>query len=410
MLLALFGAVPALAQSYDENPSGNALYVLADGRLSIADGERSWIDGGFGKIRLSGDADGDARLRARPIEGDVVWQPHLGWSLGATIAATAQQGQQHAVDLSEAYLTYRHAPLGAVKLSARLGLLWPPISTEHSGPAWTVTDTITPSAINSWVGEEVKVVAGEGSASVPLGDGRVTATAALFGLNDTAGTLLTFRGWALHDEKATAFGLQRLPPLNAFMIAAQAPRTSPVIELDNRPGVYAKIGWTDPRAMIAAFYYDNRADPEAVDNFLQWGWRTRFGNLSLRFRPDARWTITSQAMLGTTRMGYRMPDRLWVDTQFRSAFLLGTRRFADRFSVSGRVEAFGTRGRGSVEGAETSEDGWATTAAAKWSPSLHLSVLAEALHVDSRRDERARVGLPPRERQTIGQMALRATL
>ena len=89
--------------------------------------------------------------------------------------------------------------------------------------------------------------------------------------------------------------------------------------------------------------------------------------LRVALTPDfgcAPTELTAQAMTGTTRMGYRMAGKLWVDTRFRSAFLLATRTMPWG-SVSARAEAFGARGRGSVLGATTSEDGWAGTLAAR---------------------------------------------
>ena len=74
---------------------------------------------------------------------------------------------------------------------------------------------VTPSAINSWIGEEVKVGGVEATLSTMIGEHACRLTVAAFELNDTAGTLLTFRGWALHDEKATLFGFQPLPVMNA---------------------------------------------------------------------------------------------------------------------------------------------------------------------------------------------------
>ncbi|MEI9926711.1 MAG: hypothetical protein WDN44_02070 [Sphingomonas sp.] len=60
-----------------------------------------------------------------------------------------------------------------------------------------------------------------------------------------------------------------------------------------------------------------------------------------------------------------MPTRIWVDTRFRSAFLLATRGFA-RGSVSARIEAFGTaRPVAACSTGEYSEDGWALAAAAR---------------------------------------------
>lgn len=406
----LFGiACPASAQDYDENSSGRALFVQGDIRLTGADGENSWLDGGFGKARFGSD-DGDFSVRPRAVEGDVVWKPQLSWSLDATIAAVAQDGQEHAVDLSEAYLSFRRDPIGRVKLAGRLGLFWSPVSLEHSGPAWTVTETITPSAINSWVGEELKVAALEETSSVGFGSGRLSATLALFGLNDTAGTLLTFRGWTLHDEKATAFGRQPLPPLNAFMQDAQAARTRPVIEIDNRPGFYGKVGWASPALKLQAFYYDNRSDPEAVDSQLQWGWRTRFGNLGAQWKPSQRVTITSQALTGTTRMGFPIDGKRWVDTRFRSAFLLVTRQLGNVASISGRAEAFGTTGRGSVEGSESSEHGWAATLAGRHSFGRHLDLLGELLHIASSRGERLRAAPNSHQAQAIAQLSARLTL
>jgi hypothetical protein len=403
-------ATPAAAQGYDENPSGRSIFALADAWIVAANGEPSWLDGGFGKSRFDGTDDRDLRLRPFAIEGDLVWQPHLSWSLDATIAATAQHGQEQAVDLSEAYLSYRHDPIGSLRVSARAGLLWPNISTEHGGPAWSVSETITPSAINSWIGEEVKLIAGEVTASAPIGSGRLAGSVALFGFNDTAGTLLAFRGWALHDQKATVFSHQPLPTLDAFMVTAQAPKTRPVIELDDRPGIYARLGWSSEAIRLTAFYYDNRGDPEAVNDQLQWGWRTRFASLSAQLGDARRTTLTAQAMTGTTQMGFPMPDRIWVDTRFRSAFLLATRRLGTVASVSGRIEAFGTRGRGSVLAEASDEDGWAVTAAARRRFGDHVTQLAELLHLESTRDERVRLALAPRQTQTVAQLSVRLTL
>ena len=114
-----------------------------------------------------------------------------------------------------------------VAFSARAGLMWPPVSLEHEGADWHVRDFITPSAINSWIGEEVKPLAAEGTFGASLGQHKLRATAALIAANDTAGTLLTFRGWALHDRTTLAFRSQPLPPLGTFT-EIQAPETHPL--------------------------------------------------------------------------------------------------------------------------------------------------------------------------------------
>ncbi|MDB5704847.1 MAG: hypothetical protein JWN66_1963 [Sphingomonas bacterium] len=399
----------AWAQDYADS-SGKSLIATADLRLVAADGERSWIDGGFGKSRFGPDAPLPAnrlRIDPRAIEGDLAWTPQLGWSLGAMLAVTAQDGQEHPVDLSEAYLTWLRGPHGNLKLSGRAGLFWPPVSLEHSGATWAVTETITPSAINSWIGEEVKVGGAEATASTAIAHhGRVYATLGLFGFNDTAGTLLAFRGWALSDLKATAFGQVPLPPRAGFLQFAQAGTTRPVIELDNRPGYYARFGWTpEPAIRLHAFYYDNRGNPEASTAGGQWGWRTRFTELGGTAALGAT-RITAQAMAGRTGMGFPMAGGIWVDTRFRSAYALLTQTIG-KGSLSGRIEAFGTRSEGSVSGPEDSEDGWAATLAARRSFGEHVTLLAEALHVDSDRDARARTALTPQQDQNVLQLSLR---
>jgi hypothetical protein len=407
--MAVCAAMPAFAQDYGDS-SGKTLIVTADLRLVAADGEQSWIGGGFGKTRFGPDTAASPEhleLDPRAVSGDVVWQPQLSWSLGATLAVTAQQREEHSIDLSEAYLSWLRGPHANFKLSGRLGLFWPPVSLEHSGPNWAVSETITPSAINSWIGEEVKVGAAEATASVATAHhGRIYATVAVFGFNDTAGTLLSFRGWAFDDVKATAFGHLRLPPRGSFLQYAQADGTRPIIELDNRPGFYARLGWTpDPAIKLHLFHYDNRGDPEASTGGQQWGWRTRFSEIGAVIGPGST-RLTVQALAGRTSMGFARAGKAWVDTRFRSAFALVTRTIGQG-SVSGRIDAFGTSNMGSVIGTEDNEHGWAATLAARRSFGAHATLLAEALHIESDRDSRLRIGLKPLQNQTLLQLALR---
>lgn len=402
-LLALCCAHAAAAEP--ALPAGFS--AVGDIRLAGVDGEPSWTDGGFGKLRFGGDSDGDFRLKPRLAEGELIWQPRLGWALSGTVVAGAQRGQEHAIDLIEAFATWRPMPRGGTRVAVRAGLMWPPVSLEHQGAAWAVADMITPSAIDSWIGEEVKVVGAEATVT----RGSVSATAAIFGFNDTAGTLLAFRGWALHDLKATAFGRQPLPPLNAFLSGGvQAPSTRPAIELDDRPGFYGKLAWR-PAAVVTveAFYYDNRANPEAVTPALQWGWRTRFLDLGARVQIAGQTTLLAQTVTGSTRMGYDEGYGIWVHTRFRAAYLRLSQAIGPA-TLSGRIDLFGTTDRGSETGPQESEDGWAATVAGAWRLSPHVQLIVEALRVDSRRGSRLRLGLDPRQTQGQLQAALRLSI
>ncbi|MDB5710373.1 MAG: hypothetical protein JWL96_2443, partial [Sphingomonas bacterium] len=221
-------AAPAEADSSSGTDifSKNTITVLLDARLVAADGERSFADGGFGKTRFSGGSNGDLRARALPVEADLIWQPRFTNSLSATVSGAWQRDQENGFDLLESFVTFNPSSSGNLRFSAKAGLYWPEISLEHAtGGAWSTVYTLTPSAINSWVGEEVKVVGTEATASLSLGEHQVSATAGLFGFDDTSGTLLSFRGWALHDEKATAFGHFPLPPFNQFINNIQSSET-----------------------------------------------------------------------------------------------------------------------------------------------------------------------------------------
>jgi hypothetical protein len=402
-------ACPAIAAPADLFAPETVSAVL-DARLVGADGERSWTAGGFGKARLGGD-EGEFEVHPVLAEGQAVWHPPLGWNLTGTLVVAAQHRQDEPVDISEAFLTYKPLPRGNFRFSARAGLYWPAISLEHEGAAWLVSDMVTPSAINSWIGEEVKVVGIEATAAQDLGSGRLAGTIGLFGVNDTAGTLLAFRGWALHDLKATAFSTLPLPGLNEMIRDAQAPVTRPLIELDERLGYYAKLSWqVSPALLIEAFHYNNRGDPEAVTETLQWGWETRFWHVGTRLDLTENTRLLAQAMTGTTEMGPEDEfDRYWVETRFRAAYL---RLSHDRgpLTFSARADLFDTSESGAwMEAEDEREEGWALAGDIAWRVSDKSRLLVEGLHISSERGARRRDGLDARQRQTVLQAALRLT-
>jgi hypothetical protein len=393
--------------------SGNTLSVLLDARLALANGERSWVNRGLGKTRFQGTADGDYNPYAVPVEADLIWTPRFTGSLSANVSAAWQRDQDNAVDLIEAFVNFLPSQSGPVGIQLRAGMMWPEISLEHStGGAWSVVDTITPSAINSWVGEEVKVLGAEATVRTSLGEHALALTGGVFGYNDTSGTLLSFRGWTLHDEKATAFGYFPLPPFNEFISHLQEDRTRSLLELVDRPGFYGRIDWRPPAPIGAAlFYYDNRGDPEAFTPAGQWGWRTRFWNLGVNADLGDSTRVLAQGMTGSTIMGFETGGREWVYTKFRSAFLLVSHRLDDRWTVAGRVEAFETDETGSEMSPLESEDGWSWTAALKYLLNDNLTIKAEALNVRSRRGVRAvNFGIDPFQAQTVFQLALVARI
>src|SRR5438270_11632531 len=349
---ALAALWPAPASAETHLFTADAFEFSGDVRFVAVDGEKSWTDGGFGKLRSGSNGD----FRVQPELGDVsiVWKPQFSWSLGAIVVASLQGGQRTQAGLSQAYLTFRPMRSDRIAVSVRAGLMWPPISLEHEGADWHVKDSITPSAINSWIGEEVRPVAAEATLTGSLGAHKLRATGALMAANDTSGTLLTFRGWALHDRTTLAFRRQPLPPLDAEIGEYQAPFTHPLMDLHSgfahRPGYYAKLAWAPPVPVrFELFRYDNRANPEDVNADLEWGWRTAFNHLGAVADLGSGTEVKVQALSGRTRMGYPMNGRRWVDNRFRSAFAMVTHAFGP-IGIAARAEAFDTRNRGSLIG------------------------------------------------------------
>ena len=70
----------------------DTLEVSGDLRLVAVDGEESWVDGGFGKLRSG--SDGGLRLQPQLGNAELVWQPQFTWSLSATVVGSLQGGQR----------------------------------------------------------------------------------------------------------------------------------------------------------------------------------------------------------------------------------------------------------------------------------------------------------------------------
>ena len=410
VLATVFACSPAVAEP--DLFSRQAFEGLIDVRAIAADGQPSYLDGGFGRARYGGNGSGDLRGKLSLADAALVWKPQLSWSLGAIVDVEHQDGQEHPFDLVQGYLTYRPAPHGDTRVSARAGFYYPPISEEHEGATWAVAETITPSAINSWVGEEVKVLGGEAKLSRRFGEQELSATVGLFGYDDTSGTLLTFRGWGLTDIKATAFGSFRMPPLDPYMAGRQAPATQSTAELDGRIGYYGRLDWRPTgRLGFSAFYYDNRGDKIAVAKH-QWAWATRFWNFGASLDLDEHTRILSQVMTGQTLMGYPDPGHAeWINLGFSSAYVLATHSFG-RSALTGRAEYFKTSDRNFDPAVHDPEDnrgehGWALTAAYRYDLTRHARWMLELLHIRSQRPSLDEKGLEPLQNQTLLQSSVR---
>jgi hypothetical protein len=401
MGLCVIGLASSPARAQVDLFSSETLHGIADIGLVVGGGEESWLDTGFGKT-----VGGDGAELSIP-RAAIVWTPTFGMAFRGHVTVQYQAEADEHIDINEAYVTYRAPPLSFGRISARVGLFYPPVSLEHTGTAWSTPDTLSASAINSWIGEEVVVGGVEASLRRNFGAHEIIATGAVFGWNDTSGTLLSFRGWALHGAMTGAGAKWRLPPLTAFIRPRQYAYTTPVLELDNRAGYYGRLEWRPPAPIaISAIYYDNAGDRIAVDSNREWAWETRFVNLGLKWQASERTTVMAQAMNGETLMGFRRNGSIWVDVGFQSAYVLAQRTYGEH-TGSLRFDVFETSDRTLVALDNNNEHGWAATAAWRQNLTKHADILFEVQHVSSDRPARVLTGVAPGQDQTVFQTALR---
>lgn len=345
---------------------------------------REFLDGGFSKTRY-GSVSGEG-VDGEIAEATLLWTPTFSHVVSGHLHLQAGPDQEMPASAVEAFAVFRTPPVGRTKTSIRAGRFFPPVSLEHDGPAWSMTRTITPSAINSWIGEEVAVIGAESKTGIRFANHDLELRVAAFGFNDTAGALLAYRGWALHDLKTVIGGSLQIPADYARRrrAPAQAERTRPTREIDGRVGVYGAMKWSYADLFrLSMLFYDNRADPMAlVDG--QYGWASRFLNGGVALWPHADFQILAQAMIGNTHMGPPQDPNARTrafDNDFFSAYVLTSQKYQNH-TFSARFDLFSVDNRAGYVGV-ADEDGWSMTAAWLFNVNQSLRTGMEVLYTDN---------------------------
>lgn len=320
-----------------------ALNGLLDLRGAVSDDARTWMDRGSGKLRYGGNGD-EGGLLGRISELSILGIGRFAPTLSGVAQLQHRSDQTETVDLVQAFLQTRHRFSDRLALSLKGGLFFPPISLEHDHPAWATQYSITPSAINSWIGEEVRTLGVESSLLVSLTEQtRAAGTLALFSGNDPAGSILAWRGWALHDIKSGLHEELPLAPIPALEPGGafhplQAPYVEPFREIDDRVGLYSGVTLLNRAHQLRLLHYTNRADESVVERG-QYAWDTRFNAVGLRLFLPMRAELNAQWMDGTTKMGGKPNGEAKVDDDFTAWYLLLTRS-TGRHRVTLRYEEF----------------------------------------------------------------------
>jgi len=373
-----------------------------DGRLIAPPHEVSWLKGGLGKLRF-GSPDGSVDLRFADAIADLGW--HATPELSLTTSLRIEPDQRTGVDALEAYASYRPHADGAWRWSLKTGAFFPPLSLENNDIGWSSVYTLTPSAINSWVGDELRTIGAEGAIARRTQIGTVTLLGALYTRNDPAGVLIAERGWTLDDRPTGLFETVHEPNASLEHMRRAAPDRTPLfLEIDGRPGWYAGGAWDLPGVGHAQFlYYDNDAMPTAHESDY-FTWHTQFWSEGVRSNiGDA--TILFQNIAGSTTVEFRAPST-WT-TNFWSSYALASYDLGD-WRLSLRGDLFGTA-QDAAFWNSFGEHGRAVTASVAWAPLDWLKLTAELIALDATRLERVAEGLAKEEVDDQFQLSARVS-
>jgi hypothetical protein len=380
-LICIFTVSPCMAETQLN------LHGLLDARLIITDHSTSWLDGGLAKTRYGSDDDENAALFRLSQVSLVLAASHDDFSARFHLNIDAEPDRIQTgsrIDLIEGFASYRHVISPQARFRLRGGFFFPPVSLEDRDTAWTSSFSITTSAINSWIGEEVRVTGAEVGFAFSQRPTEYSIALAVFGNNDPAGTLLAWRGWSLHDRQSgltDRLPLPEIPPLQPGGLFPKQPDfVEPFREVDGRPGFYASASARNKNFEINGIYYNNRGIPSKFDG-VQYAWKTDFVNVGIDVPFQEHWEFLTQFLNGHSRMG--IGDMVHI--KFDSFYALATASF-DPFRWTLRYDHFRVQDQDAYQIEDDNhEKGNALTFAWMMSIREKFRIAAELLRVHSER-------------------------
>ncbi len=374
-----------------------SLEVLVELPLDHYDATRSWTDRGLGK--LGGGTADDSITTGANLRVALAYGLQVTDTIGAHLVLDWRAGRDSEGGFTEGWLTWKPVPTSPLQHAIRGGAYIPPFSLEHTHTGWTSPWMPTASVLNSWVGEELHVTGVEYTlrrvGAMTHSPNTFTLRTGVFGGNDTAGTVLSWRGWVTNDRVTPRGNTIPLPVRAAFLPGGTFPgpkNSDPFVDLDDRVGYYLAGEWRrGDRFRLSGARYDNRADPRAFADG-QAGWRTRFHILGLHVKAASNLDLLAQYAAGNTFVG-RFGTQFSVDNDFAAGYLL-VRKTIDRHELAARVERFRVTDEDPNTLDDNRESGHAWAASWQYHLASHDWTLGlEYLQIRSRRPERALLGL-----------------
>lgn len=387
LLRPVLGALALAALSASAQSDRHEIFLDASaGFISTSTDFGAWTDGALGKLRHADDG-----LTGFRLFGE--YHARITPTLRARVAADYVDDASGGLDLTEAVIDWRPIPRSRNQHQLRFGAFYPSFSLENGDRGWQSPFTYSYSAINTWLGEEIRPFGAEWSLRRRLEGFRsnheIRVFAAAFYGNDPAGTLLFWRGWSLHDRQTRLNDELAIPPL-PFTTAPQ--RLAPFQEIDDRAGAYAGVEWRyGRRALVQLARYDNRADPYSFSSG-QWGWATDFNHLAVQISLPGEIGLVAQRLDGATEWipgaradGTFEPWAFFAHDEIESRFVLLTRRLGKAQRLTLRYDTFSIE-RPAAAPVLHSDGGHAWTLSYRIEPTERLTGGVEWLRIDSRRD------------------------
>jgi hypothetical protein len=381
-LCLLLLALPLHAQTLQ-------LHSFLTGRASYVTGPPSWLTGGFGRLDVG--ANGE---RGHADRGNALAQIGADWNPTTWLTAHAQvlgRAEPPGSRGRRAGVVEAFVELHNDRWRVRAGQFFLGTSRENTGPLWTSPYAQTFSALNTWIGEEVRPV-GVDVQWTPGFYGSVGATA--FRNNDTMGALLAWRGWSVGNRLTVYDEVLPLPPLFSLKTGFEDQRNGTVPferDLDGRTGysVRGRIQLPE-RASLQLAHVDNEGDRREYRG--EYAWRTRFDVLSAEAGSSTPFTALAEYAWGKTGMG---APPVFVDADFDAGYvLLSYKSGANRWSF--RFDRFTTTDRDRSPIVETNTESgraWAIAYLRELGPHVRLS--AEFLQITGDRIAAAQSGFDP---------------
>lgn len=287
----------------------------------------SWSEGAFGRFDVGANAPGDRDfVNVAIAHAGIDWAPKSWLVFHADGLARREPSGTKG---KRAGLVQAYADLTSEHWRVRAGMFWLPTSRENVDPLWQSRYSITASALNTWIGEEVRPIGVDVQYDPNF---YLSFGATAFGGNDTMGTAIASHGWTF-GNRLTLYD-EALPVGDAKTIPVER-------DLDDRLGHAERIRIKLPeRAMLQVAHLDNRAKlVPKIDG--QVPWLTRFNVVSGEIGSTSPTTLAAEWCYGWTALAF--PGGSFTMNFDTAYVLLSHKRGSNRLTL--RVDRFATSDR-----------------------------------------------------------------